>query len=240
MKKEIIILAGGSSGIGSALEYSLLQKNNNVINLDLKKPKDQLNRARWERVNLCEYEEVKDICNSLEKDNYSVKGLVVTAGIGYNTLLKEMGPHDFMKQISSNLTIAFNLVHSFNDILCEGASIVFVSSLTAYGGVGVNCAYSAAKAGLVGLSKALAIEMANRKIRINTVVPGFVKTPMLSRFTTAIERKMLERYIPHGLAEPKDIANAIEYFLAEESCYITGQTLVVDGGMSLTYSPAIR
>jgi 3-oxoacyl-[acyl-carrier protein] reductase len=114
-----------------------------------------------------------------------------------------------------------------------------VSSTTVYGnGERASVAYAAAKAGVIGLTRSLAAEVAPRGVRVNCVVPGPVDTPLLHSLTTATERRMLQATIPLGrFATSEDVADVIHFLLGDGARYITGRTIVVDGGLSLAYRP---
>ncbi len=114
-----------------------------------------------------------------------------------------------------------------------GGSIVFMSSLSAMFGWTGFVAYSSSKAALIGVTRALASELASQEIRCNCLAPGMVKTQMIKSGYTQQQLEEYERKYPFGFGEPMDVANAIVFFLSDASQWITGQTLVMDGGVSL-------
>ena len=122
---------------------------------------------------------------------------------------------------------------------CVESPVLTVSSTSIYGSEeGASVAYAAAKAGIIGLTRSLAMQLAREGIRVNCVVPGAVDTPLLNSLSTATEKRMLRSVIPLGrFADALEIAEVIHFLLEERARYITGQTIVVDGGLALAYKP---
>ena len=156
--------------------------------------------------------------------------LVLNAGIAQNKLIIDTCPKDFDTLIGTNLKGAHNMILSAisNMISNKNGSIVCVSSVWGVSGGSCEALYSATKAGLIGLSKALSKELGSSNIKVNCVAPGVIDTDMNKNLTQK-EKSELENSISLGrMGKPKEVADAI-FFLAS-SDYITGQTLVVDGG----------
>jgi NAD(P)-dependent dehydrogenase (short-subunit alcohol dehydrogenase family) len=116
--------------------------------------------------------------------------------------------------------------------ILDSASIIFVTSVISLVGTQTNGFYAGTKGALAGTMKCLAMELAPRKIRVNCVAPAFVKTPMLDRLAAQVDISKFEIQHPLGLGEAEDVANALIYLLCDESRWITGTTIVVDGGYS--------
>ena len=131
------------------------------------------------------------------------------------------------------------LFHKLEKTIRDGGAVVLTSSTTILYGES-DLGYVAAKAGIAGLGKGLALALARRKIRVNVVAPGPIDTPMLRSVTTGAERAMLRTFTPLGrLGEPLHVANTILFFLDDGSAHITGQMLVIDGGLSIAYRPVL-
>ena len=136
---------------------------------------------------------------------------------------------------SVNLTGAFNLCQLAlpGMIRRKAGRILTVSSMWGQTGGSCEVHYSAAKAGLIGLTKSLAKELASRNVTVNAVAPGFIATDMTAALPEAVRTEMCKT-IPEGRAgQPEDVANAVAFFAAEQSSYLTGQVLCVDGGMAM-------
>ena len=249
MSEEKIIRAavvtGGSRGIGRAVCVALAKQGCNVV----------VNYCHGvapaeETVALCRAEGVDAIavqadvstaagCKTLFEEAIKAFGrvdvLVNNAGITRDGLLLRMQEEDFDAVLNANLKGAF--------LCCKEAArrmvrqrygrIVNLSSVVALRGNAGQANYAASKAGLIGLTKSLARELASRNITVNAVAPGFIKTDMTAVLPDEVRTGMLDG-IPAGRAgQPEDVANAVAFFAAEQSSYLTGQVLCVDGGMAM-------
>ena len=163
-------------------------------------------------------------------------GVVHAAGVPSIMPARLLEPSRYRDVILVNTEAALALARGFqNRNVCEaaGGSIVFISSVVAWAGSPGAAAYAMTKAALTGLAKSLAIELAPRRIRVNCVAPGFVKTPMFDRLAAMWDTgqaAQVEARHPLGVGEPSDVANAVAFLLADSGRWITGSVLVVDGG----------
>ncbi|MCX6925050.1 MAG: SDR family NAD(P)-dependent oxidoreductase [Verrucomicrobia bacterium] len=165
-------------------------------------------------------------------------GVVHAAGLSCIQPARLLEPNRYRDVMLVNTEAALALARGFqNKKVSEpsGGSIIFVSSVMALVGSPGAAAYGMTKAALMGLTKSLAVEFAPRKVRVNCVAPGFVKTPMFDRLSSmwdGEQRTHVESEHPLGLGEPVDVANAIAFLLADTGRWITGSVLVLDGGYS--------
>lgn len=163
-------------------------------------------------------------------------GVVHAAGLSCIQPVRLLEPNRYRDVMLVNTEAALALVRGFQNKKVSdpsGGSVVFVSSVMAWVGSSGAAVYGMTKAALIGMAKSLAVEFAPRKIRVNCVAPGFVKTPMFDRVSAmwdAEQRTHVELAHPLGLGEPVDVANAIAFLLADTGRWITGSTLVMDGG----------
>jgi 3-oxoacyl-[acyl-carrier protein] reductase len=159
--------------------------------------------------------------------------LVNNAGIAIDQLLMRLKDEDWQRQLDVNLTGAFNLVRAASRPMMKarGGAIVNLSSVVGEMGNAGQVAYAATKAGLIGLTKSVARELASRNIRCNAVTPGFIDTDMTSALPEAARTRMLESIPLARLGSAEDVANAVCFLASDQAAYVTGEVLKVNGGM---------
>lgn len=191
--------------------------------------------ARAYRCDVSNADEVKATADAALADFGSVWALVNNAGITRDTLLARMKDEDFARVLEVNLTGAFNMMRALTRPLMRqrGGRIVSMSSVVGLMGNAGQANYAASKAGLIGLTKSAARELAPRGVTVNTVAPGFVRTDM----TAALPEQVVERYegqIPLGrLADPEEVAGVVRFLVSDAAAYVTGEVIRVDGGMAM-------
>jgi 3-oxoacyl-[acyl-carrier protein] reductase len=159
--------------------------------------------------------------------------LVNNAGIAVDQLLMRLKDEDWQRQLDVNLTGAFNLIRAVSRPMMKarGGAIVNLSSVVGEMGNAGQVAYAATKAGLIGLTKSVARELASRQIRCNAVTPGFIDTDMTTALPEAVRQKMLEGIPLARLGTAQDVARAVAFLCSDEAAYVTGEVLKVNGGM---------
>jgi 3-oxoacyl-[acyl-carrier protein] reductase len=159
--------------------------------------------------------------------------LVNNAGIAIDQLLMRLKDEDWKRQLDVNLTGAFNLTRAVTRPMMKarGGVIINLSSVVGEMGNAGQVAYSATKAGLIGLTKSVARELASRNIRCNAVTPGFIATDMTSALPEAARTRMMESIPLARLGTAEDIANAVCFLASDQAAYVTGEVLKVNGGM---------
>ncbi len=191
--------------------------------------------ARAYRCDVSNADEVKATADAVLIDFGSVWALVNNAGITRDTLLARMKDEDFARVLEVNLTGAFNMMRALTRPLMRqrGGRIVSMSSVVGLMGNAGQANYAASKAGLIGLTKSVARELAPRGVTVNAVAPGFVRTDM----TAALPEQVVERYegqIPLGrLADPEEVAGVVRFLVSDAAAYVTGEVIRVDGGMAM-------
>ncbi len=235
------IVTGGSRGIGEAIVYKLASMNANIIviyagNTDAAEKichscKEKYGvEAKAYQCNVADFSMVKEIVSKIKKDFGTVHILVNNAGITRDGLLVMMPESEYDVVIDTNLKGAFNMIrHCASFFIRNGEGcIINISSVSGLIGNKGQCNYAASKAGLIGLTKSVAKELASKSIRCNAVAPGFIATDMTDQQT---ENPLLSS-IPLGkMGESEDVAEAVAYLATAK--YVTGEVLRVDGGIAM-------
>jgi len=161
--------------------------------------------------------------------------LVNNAGITRDGLFLRMSSDDFDAVLATNLRGTFLVCKAFARAMCKARTgrIVNIGSVVGLTGNAGQANYAASKAGLIGLSKSLAQELAGRGITVNVIAPGFISTDMTAGLPAATKELMLQQIPLARFGQPEDVARSVSFLCSEDAAYITGQTLVVDGGMTM-------
>jgi 3-oxoacyl-[acyl-carrier protein] reductase len=235
------LVTGASGGIGSAVTKALhAQGATVVLSGSRESPLQTLCAELGERAyvavcNLADAEETDKLVGAAETLAGPVDILVNNAGLWRDNLAVRMKDAEWQTVLDVNLTAPFRLARAAMRGMLRRRTgrIIMISSLSGTIGNPGQANYSAAKAGMVGLAKALAYEVATRGITVNTVAPGFVSTPMVDKLLDSFGDKLMGR-IPMGrMGTPEEIAAAVVYLASDEASYVTGATLHVNGGMAM-------
>lgn len=235
----VVIVSGGSRGLGAATCASLLKDGYRVATLS-RKP-GPLNEAHkddpnfhWESVDLMDHGSIKAFVMGVGRRWKRLDGLVNNAGATLDQLLALTTDEDMDRTIEINMTSAMRLARAAIRIMIPGrkGSIVNVSSVLGRRGFKGTAVYAATKAGLEGFSRSLARELGPRHIRVNAVSPGFIETDMTAHMEDSHRKQILRRTPLRRLGDPEDVVAAVRFLLSDEARFITGQTLVVDGGLT--------
>ena len=234
-----IVVTGATGGLGLAITKVLYEQGANLLLTGTNKAKlDKLvstlgERSHSSECNLSNIEEVEGLLDVAVSKLGSVDALICNAGITKDGLAIRMSNDDFAAVIKVNLESTFILNRNFIRHMMRNRKgrIVNISSVVAFNGNPGQANYCASKAGIVGMSKSLAREVASRGITINCIAPGFINTPMTNVLNDE-QKKKIAANIPSGeLGDPMDIAYASLYLVSDEARYVNGQTLHVNGGM---------
>ena len=205
-----------------------------------KKSADDLNKEGMKVVPLQLNVADRDSCDKavslISERSGKLELLVNNAGITKDGLLLRMKPEDWNAVISVNLTGTYNVTQAALSMMVSQrfGRIVNIASVVALMGNPGQANYVASKAGIIGLTKVTAKELASRNITCNAVAPGFIQTAMTDKLNDAQREKMASVIPMKRLGEPEDVAKAVSFLLSENAAYITGQTLSVNGGMYLS------
>ena len=237
------IVTGGSRGIGRAVSLLLAREGANVAIVyagntaaaeETKQQAEALGAAAAVfQCDVADEQAVTDMVKAVKTQFGSVDILVNNAGITRDGLLMRMKEADWQAVLDTNLTGVYHCTKAVSKLMMKqrhGAVINLSSVVGETGNVG-QANYAAAKAGIIGFTKAVAKELASRNIRVNAVAPGYVETDMTAGLPDSAKEDML-RSIPLGRpATADDVAQAVLFLASDQACYITGQVLNVDGGM---------
>ncbi len=240
LKGQVALVTGAFRGIGLATAQELAKAGARValVNRDASRAQAAASQVPEERGRsyICDVTDVdcvSDMVELVEKELGPVSILVNNAGVTRDKLLLRMSDEDWDLVMNVNLKAAFNLtkIISRGMVRRRKGSIVNLSSVVGVMGNAGQVNYAAAKAGLIGLTKSAAKELGPRGVRVNAVAPGFIETQMTAELPDKA-RDVLMSQIPLGtLGQPEDIATVIRFLSGPGSRYITGQVIVVDGGM---------
>lgn len=186
------------------------------------------------KADVSNFSECKIMLNAAVEEFGSIDILVNNAGVTQDGLLVRMGEEQFDQVIAANLKSAFNMTRLVGAQMFKQKSgrIVNISSVVGLRGNAGQVNYAASKAGIVGLTLSAAKELGPRGITVNAVAPGFIETEMTDALPAAVKAEMLERISLGRYGSPEDVAGAVAFLTGADSAYITGQVIVVDGGMA--------
>ena len=235
------VVTGGSRGIGEAIVYKLASMGANIAVIYAgnaaaaekvcKKCGQRYSvEARAYQCNVADFSAVKEAVVKIRADFGTVQFLVNNAGITHDGLLAMMKEEDFDAVLDTNLKGAFNMIRHMAGLFIRAREgcIINITSVSGMMGNAGQCNYSASKAGLIGLTKSVAKELAPKGIRCNAVAPGFIATDMTGNQT---DNPLLDMIPLSKMGEPEDVADAVAYLAAAK--YVTGEMLRVDGGIAM-------
>ena len=242
---KVALVTGASRGIGKAIACKLAREGAKVvINYNGSKEKAEAVKSEIEaaggqaevyQCDVSDYTACETFIQTVIKEEGSLDILVNNAGITKDGLLMKMSEEDFDKVLDTNLKGAFNTIRfaSRQMLRQKGGRIINMSSVVGVSGNAGQANYAASKAGVIGLTKAAARELASRGITVNAIAPGFIETDMTDVLSDKV-KEASEAQIPLGhFGKPEDVAAAAAFLASEEAGYITGQVLHVDGGMCM-------
>jgi 3-oxoacyl-[acyl-carrier protein] reductase len=237
---RLAVVTGAARGIGYSISKKLVESGWSVAGCDILQ--EDLDRAAeklgggfspW-LLDVTNEEAVAETAGRIEKELGSVFGLVNNAGITRDGLLMRMSRSDWDSVLSVNLTGAFLMCRAFSRGMLrqKEGSIVNISSVVAILGASGQANYASTKAGLLGLTRALAREFAGRNIRVNAIAPGFIETEMTRELPEKVREDYAGRVPMNRMGQPESVADAVHFLLEDVSSYITGVVIPVDGGLT--------
>ena len=243
LKGKTAIVTGGSRGIGAAICKRFAEQGANIALLyagntqkaeETKAALQEMGvKAEAYQCNVADAEQVAAVCKQIIKDFGGADILVNNAGITKDKLVPMMKVPDFDSVVDTNLKGAFYMIKQLHPVFMKQKSgkIINISSVSGLMGNPGQTNYSASKAGLIGLTKSVAKELASRNVNCNAIAPGFVATDMTENLS---ENNALIDHIPmKRFAQPEDIANLALFLASDQSDYITGEVIRIDGGLAM-------
>jgi len=240
LENKKVLITGALRGIGKTIADLFIAEGAEIWGLDYKTPEDLAERVEkakgklhWVAADLSELAAVDEKVEAAVKEAGGFDILVNNAGITKDNLSFRMSLEEWQKVIDINLSAAFLVARTVarDMIRKRTGSIVNMASVVGLHGNGGQANYSASKAGLVAVTKSLAQETASRGVRVNAVAPGYIATDMTAGLPDKVKEAFLEKIPLKRMGTAQDVANAVLFLASDESEYITGQVIPVDGGM---------
>lgn len=240
---KVALITGATRGIGKQIAITLAKSGYDIAinyrteNDDLANTKEEIEKNNVKclavKGDVAVFEDCEKFVEEVVKEFGKIDVLVNNAGITRDTLLMRMKKEDFESVINTNLVGTFNVTKNVISHMLKArlGRIINISSVVGVSGNAGQTNYAASKAGIIGFTKSLAKEVASRNILVNAVAPGFIETGMTDVLKDEIKQD-IEKNIPlKRIGTPEDVANVVKFLASEDSSYITGQVLHVDGGM---------
>ena len=239
LKDKNIIVTGATGGIGNSIVKRLSDEGANILATGtrmekLEELKSQFGKIKILKFDISQSNKIEDFIENATKDlGGSLDCIVNNAGITQDNLAIRMSLEEWQKVININLTSTF-LMSKFaikKMLKNKSGKIVNITSVVGHTGNLGQANYTASKAGIIAMSKSLAIEYAKKNININCISPGFIKTAMTDNIDDKFKEVIVSKIPSARLGEPEDIANAVLFLSSSQSNYVNGETLHVNGGM---------
>ena len=242
LDNKVILITGASKGIGKSISIKLAQNGARVAILsrneeELKKIHQELIdkdlKSIYLKTDVSSLNDLESAVDYTKSTWGTVDGIVNNAGITEDNLIARMKSDSFNKVIDVNLKGTFNGIKSVTKTMIKNnyGRIINIASVIAHIGNKGQSNYTASKAGIIGLTKSAAKELASKNITVNAVAPGYIETNMTEKLNNLNKEQLLNLIPLNRLGRPDDIASIVCFLLSDQADYITGQTINVDGGM---------
>ena len=241
--EKVALITGATKGIGKQIAITLAKEGYNIA-LNYRTQNDDLYSTKKEIENLnvkclavqgdvSNYEECENFVKNIIEQFGRIDVLVNNAGVTKDMLLMRMKKEDFEQVIDINLIGTFNVTKNVINYMLKSRNgrIINISSVVGISGNAGQTNYSASKAGIIGFTKSLAKEVASRNILVNAVAPGFIQTNMTDVLKDEVKDEIAKNIPLKRMGTAQDVANVVKFLASDDSSYITGQVINIDGGM---------
>ena len=240
---KVAFITGGTRGIGKQIAITLANEGYDIAinyrqeNKELEETRNEIKKNNVKclavKGNIAKFEDTKSMETKIIEEFGKIDILVNNAGITKDMLLMRMKPEDFKNVIDVNLIGTFNVTKNVIPYMMKKreGKIINISSVVGISGNAGQTNYSSSKAGIIGFTKSLAKEVGSRNILVNAVAPGFIKTQMTDILKEEVKNEISNKIPLKRMGTPKDVANVVKFLASEDSSYITGQVINIDGGM---------
>ncbi|MBU2063979.1 MAG: 3-oxoacyl-[acyl-carrier-protein] reductase [Candidatus Omnitrophica bacterium] len=242
LKDKVAVITGGARGIGKEIAMTLARAGAHCVLCDVNE--EELRNAEKDIkkldvstmsavLDVSDYAQCEDMANKVVDKFKKLDILINNAGITKDNLLLRMRPEDWDAVISVNLKGCFNCTKAAIKVMLKqrAGRIVNLASIIGLMGNAGQANYAASKAGIIGLTKSVAKEVASRNINVNAIAPGFIETKMTQILPEDVKTAMLKQIPLARFGKPEDVAKLVLFLVSDESSYITGQVIQIDGGM---------
>ena len=238
--KKTVLITGSTGGIGSAIvkvlskEYKLVVVGRNQEKLDIISKSNKAILKSFS-CDLSKQEDVKKLTENISSESLEIDILVNNAGITDDSLFIRMTADKWQKVIETNLTANFNLTNFISKQMIKKrwGRIINITSVVGHTGNVGQANYCASKLGVIGMSKSIALELAKRNITVNCISPGFIETNMTASLSQDQKDNILKKIPLEKIGSPEDVAYSVRFLASDESGYITGETIHVNGGLAM-------
>ena len=240
---KVAFITGATRGIGKQIALTLAENGYDIC-LNYRKENDELVNTKKEieesnvkclavQGDVSSFDDCKRMVDEIVAEFGKIDVLVNNAGITKDTLIMRMSKEDFESVIDVNLTGTFNVTKNVVPFMMKARSgkIINISSVVGVAGNAGQTNYAASKAGIIGFTKSLAKEIGSRNIRVNAVAPGFIETQMTEVLSDSVKEEISKNIPLKRMGTTSDVANLVKFLASDDSSYITGQVINVDGGM---------
>src|SRR3989339_339372 len=243
LKDKVALITGGAQGIGRAIADKLANEGAKIVIVDVmedaaKKTAEEISKEKNVeslslKIDVSSSQETDEMVKKTVEKFGKIDIIINNAGITRDNLLVRMSDEEWDKVIAINLKGVFNCSKAAAKVMMKQRSgkIVNIASVVGLMGNAGQVNYSASKGGVIALTKTLARELASRNINVNAVAPGFIKTAMTDKLSDEAKKKLTDIIPLNRLGEPSDVANAVKFLCTDESSYITGEIISINGGM---------
>jgi len=238
---KVVVVTGGAQGIGRQIAIDFAKLKAKVVILDLfeqalKEAQEEISKhgdCVYHVLDVTNNNQIEETINKIIDNSLKIDILINNAGITKDNLVLRLSESDWDKVITVNLKGAFLCSKCCVKRMVKQryGKIINISSIIGIIGNSGQANYSASKAGLIGLTKTLARELGSRNVCVNAVAPGYIQTKMTDVLPDKVKEEMLKRIPLNRFGKPEDVANAVMFLASDRADYVTGQVLVVDGGM---------